>query len=136
SKIACTTMDAQNEWDTWVVPVLGGEPRRWLPNASGLAWSGRQTLLFSEKIRGSQGNHMKIVAADESRVGARDLYIPMPKGAMAHRSFPSPDGNWTLAAEMDDRGTWLPCRLIPIDGSSTGHPVGPSGACWFAAWSP
>src|SRR5437764_13927593 len=68
SKIAYTTMDAQNEWDTWVVPVLGGEPRRWLPNASGLAWSGRQTLLFSEKIRGSQGNHMKIVAADESRV--------------------------------------------------------------------
>src|SRR5262249_18869294 len=63
-------------------------------------------------------------------------YVPMPKGAMAHRSFPSPDGNWTLAAEMDDRGKWLPCRLIAVEGSSPSRPVGPPGACWFAAWSP
>src|SRR5262245_40382522 len=82
SRIAYTTEDAHNEWDTWVVPVLGGEPRRWLPNASGLIWAGGQKVLFSEKIRGSQGNHMKIVAADESRAAERDLYVPMPKGAM------------------------------------------------------
>ena len=136
SRIIYTTEDTRNEWDSWQVSVLGGEPRHWLPNASGLAWVSKQKLLFSEKIRGSQGNHMKIVAADESRSGARDLYVPMPKGAMAHRSFPSPDGNWTLAAEMDDRGTWLPCRLIPINGGSAGRPVGPPGACWFSAWSP
>ena len=136
SRIAYTTIDASNEWDSWQVSVLGGEPRHWLPNASGLAWVDKQRLLFSEKIRGSEGNHMKIVTADESRVGVRDLYVPIPKGAMAHRSFPSPDGNWTLAAEMDDRGTWLPCRLIPIDGHSPSRPVGPQGACWFAAWSP
>jgi serine/threonine protein kinase len=137
SRIAYTTEDAQNEWDTWVVPVLGGEPRRWLPNASGLVWVAKQKLLFSEKIRGSEGNHMKIVAADESRAGARDLYVPMPKGAMAHRSYPSPDGNWVLVAEMDDRGVWTPCRLIPMDGSSRGRQMGPPGAaCWFAAWSP
>jgi serine/threonine protein kinase len=137
SRIAYTVLDQQNEWDTWVVPVLGGEPRRWLPNASGLVWVANHQLLFSEKIRGSEGNHMKIVAADESRAGARDLYVPMPKGAMAHRSFPSPDGNWALIAEMTDRGVWTPCRLVPMDGSSTGQQVGPPGApCWFAAWSP
>ena len=137
SRIAYTTIDAQNEWDTWVVPVLGGEPRRWLPNASGLVWMDRQKLLFSEKIRGSQGNHMKIVTADESRAAARDLYVPMPKGAMAHRSYPSPDANWALVAEMTDRGVWTPCRLIRTDGGSRGRHVGPPGApCWFAAWSP
>ncbi|MBI3694022.1 MAG: serine/threonine-protein kinase, partial [Acidobacteria bacterium] len=70
SRIAYTAVDAKNEWDSWVVSALGGEPRHWLPNASGLAWVGRQKLLFSEKIRNSQGNHMKIVAADESRAGA------------------------------------------------------------------
>jgi hypothetical protein len=92
SRIAYTAIDARNEWDTWVVPVLGGEPRLWLPNASGLAWIDKQKLVFSEKIRDSEGNHMKLVVAEESRAGARDLYVPMPKGAMAHRSFPSPDG--------------------------------------------
>jgi serine/threonine protein kinase len=137
SRIAYTTVDAQNEWDTWVVPVLGGEPRRWLPNASGLVWVAKQKLLFSEKIRGSEGNHMKIVTAEESRADTRDLYVPMPKGAMAHRSYPSPDGKWALVAEMTDRGVWTPCRLVPIDGSSTGRQVGPpSAACWFAAWAP
>ena len=35
-------------WDTWVVPVLGGEPRLWLPNASGLVWIDKSKLLFSE----------------------------------------------------------------------------------------
>jgi eukaryotic-like serine/threonine-protein kinase len=137
SRIAYTTVDEQNEWDSWVVPVLGGEPRRWLPNASGLVWVAKQKLLFSEKIRGSGGNHMKVVAADESRAGARDLYVPMPQGAMAHRSFPSPDGNWALVSEMTDRGVWIPCRLIPMDGRSSGRQVGPPGAaCWFAAWTP
>jgi len=137
SRIAYTTEDAANEWDTWVVPVLGGQPRRWLPNASGLIWTAPQKLLFSEKIRGSEGNHMKVVAADESRADARDLYVPMPKGAMAHRSYPSPDGRWVLVAEMTDRGAWTPCRLLPMDASSPGRHVGPpDAACWFAGWSP
>ena len=137
SRIAYTTENAHNEWDTWVVPVLGGEPRQWLPNASGLIWTGRQKLLFSEKIRGSEGNHMKVVAADESRADARDLYVPTPKGAMAHRSYPSPDGRWALVAEMTDRGAWTPCRLVPMNASSPGRHVGPpDAACWFAGWSP
>ena len=55
---------------------------------------------------------------------------------MAHRSYPSPDGKSVLLAEMD-RGLWLPCRLVPIDGSSAGRPIGPpDAACRFAAWSP
>ena len=73
SRIAYTTVGDSNEWDTWDVPVLGGQPRKWLPNASGLVWVDKQNVLFSEKIRDSKGNHMKVVAATENRAGARDL---------------------------------------------------------------
>jgi eukaryotic-like serine/threonine-protein kinase len=133
SRIAYTS----GYWDTWVVPVLGGEPRQWLPNASGLVWNGKNRIVFSEIVDKLEGNHMKLVTAEESRTGERDIYVPQPKGAMAHRSFPSPDGKWVLLAEMNDRGTWLPCRVVPTDGNSTGRQVGPPGAaCWFAAWSP
>jgi Tol biopolymer transport system component len=63
------------------------------------------------------------------------VYVPASENGMAHRSYPSPDGKWVLLAEMD--GPWLPCRLVPMDGSSPGQPVGPQGAaCTFAAWSP
>jgi eukaryotic-like serine/threonine-protein kinase len=124
-------------YDTWLIPVLGGGPSRWLPNASGLAWSGKKTIVFSEIIDRLEGNHMKIVAAEESRAGERDVYVPSPKGAMAHRSFPSPDGKWVILSEMTDRGEWLPCRVVPMDGTSPGRPIGPRvGACWFGAWSP
>ncbi len=55
---------------------------------------------------------------------------------MAHRSHLSPDRKWMLVVEMDAR-SWLPCRLVPFDGSSPGKPVGPSPAlCTNAAWSP
>jgi serine/threonine protein kinase/Tol biopolymer transport system component len=124
-------------WDTYVVPVLGGDPHLWLPNASGLTWTGKKQIVFSEIVDKLEGNHMKIVSAEESRASERDIYIPQPKGAMAHRSFPSPDGKWLLIVEMNDRGTWLPCRLSRADGSSPGRQVGPPGAdCWFAGWSP
>jgi eukaryotic-like serine/threonine-protein kinase len=133
SRIAYTS----DPWDTSIVPVLGGQPRLWLPNASGLAWLDKKRIVFSEVIDRLEGNHMKIVAAEESRAGERDVYVPQPKGAMAHRSFPSPDGKRVILAEMTDRGVWLPCRLLPADGSSRGWAVGPKGgACWFAAWSP
>ena len=133
SRIAYTA----GPWDTWIIPVLGGSPKLWLPNASGLAWLDRKTIVFSEVIDRLEGNHMKIVAAEESRAGERDVYVPQPRGAMAHRSFPSPDGTQVILAEMTDRGAWLPCRLVPLDGSSRGRAVGPpGGACWFAAWSP
>ena len=120
-------------FDTWEVPVLGGEPRRWLPNASGLTWIDGQHLLFSEiKI----GLHMAVVTAAESRTEHRDIYVPPQERGMAHRSYLSPDRQWVLLAEMDNGG-WLPCRLVPFDGRSSGKQVGPPGAgCTSAAWSP
>jgi len=48
----------------------------------------------------------------------------------------SPDHKSMLVVEMDGGG-WLPCRLLPFDGSSTGRPVGPQDAqCTTATWSP
>src|SRR3990172_10054859 len=66
SRVAYTTWNA---WDTWTVPVLGGEARRMLPNASGLTWIDRQRLMFSEI---KQGMHMALVTATESRAESRD----------------------------------------------------------------
>ena len=59
SRIAYTVNDG-NSWDTWDVPALRGEPRRWLRNASGLTWVGTGDLMFSEVKTGS---HMAIVQA-------------------------------------------------------------------------
>jgi serine/threonine protein kinase/Tol biopolymer transport system component len=132
SRIAYTTVDDQFKWDTWIVPVRGGEAMQWLQNASGLVWSKDGTLLFSEI---KTGTHMAIVTADARRAGARDVYVPPRQQGMAHRSYPSSDGKWALIVEMD--GPWIPCRLVPLDGSSAGHQVGPAdGACTSATWSP
>ena len=132
SRIAYTV---PGTWDTWAVPVLGGEPRLWLPNASGLGWIDKSKLLFSE-IK-DQRQHMAIVTADESRAGSRDLYVPPHERGMIHRSYPSPDGKRMLMVEMNERGAIDRCRLAPMDGSSTGQQIGPpSGSCTFAAWSP
>jgi Tol biopolymer transport system component len=120
-------------WDTWTVPVLGGEPRRMLPNAAGLIWIEPQRLLFSEI---KSGLHMAIVSASESRTEAHDVYVPAHERGMAHRSYLSPDRKWVLLAEMDNDG-WLPCRVVPFDGSSPGRRVGPPGAgCTDGGWSP
>ena len=134
SRVAYTTFDPQQfDWDTWVVPTLGGEPQPLLRNASGLVWIDSRQVLFSEI---KAGVHMGIVTADESRLGARDVYLPTNEPAMAHRSYPSPDGKWVLLVEMDEDRLWLPCRLVPMDGSTLGRHVGPlGGGCTFAAWS-
>ena len=135
SRIAYSSVRDGRSWDTWVVPVLGGEPRLWLPNASGLVWFGKSKLLFSE-IK-DQVLHMALVTSEENRVGARDLYLPQHERAMAHRSYPSPDGNSILLVEMNARGGFGPCRLIPAVGKLTVTEVAPLGAqCTFAAWSP
>jgi eukaryotic-like serine/threonine-protein kinase len=119
-------------WDTWVVPVLGGESRVWLPNASGLTWIDEHHLLFSEI---KKGIHMALVTANESRTGPRDLYVPTQERGMVHRSYLSPDRKRVLLVEMENGG-WLPCRVVPFDGSSTGKEVGPPGAaCTNGAWS-
>jgi len=133
SQVAYTSIGSEFEWDTWVVPVLGGEPSRWLPNASGLVWIDPQRLLFSEI---KTGKHMAIVAAGHTRVESRDVYVPEHERGMAHRSYPSPDRTTALVSEMDGSGTWTQCRLVPLDGSSDGRLVGPPGGCTFGAWSP
>jgi DNA-binding winged helix-turn-helix (wHTH) protein/Tol biopolymer transport system component len=135
SRVAYSTMDPEQfAWDTWVVPTLGGEPQRLLRNASGLVWTGPRQVLFAE-IK-AEGIHMGIVAANENRLGARDVYLPTDRPAMAHRSYLSPDGKWVLLVEMDLDHLWLPCRLVPVDGSTLGRQVGPlGGGCTCAAWS-
>ena len=132
SRIAYTVSNDLS-WDTWTVPTLGGDARPWLPNASGLSWVGFQRLLFSEV---KTGIHMAVVAADESRTEARDVYLPEDLRGMVHRSYLSPDGHWVVVVEMDRTG-WLPCRYVPFDGSSKGRTAGPpAGQCTYAAWSP
>ncbi len=135
------TVFAEGTLDTWVVPVLGGQPRLFLTNASGLTWiqernmaaAGQPVVLFSEFT--GRGNQMSIVSSTESRTEQRNVYIP-PETGMAHHSYLSPDRKQVLVVEMN-LNSWLPCRLTPFDGSSPGKPVGPAPAqCTDAAWSP
>jgi Tol biopolymer transport system component len=77
---------------------------------------------------------MGIVTALEDRSEYRKIYFPQHERAMAHYSYASPDRKWALVVEMDP--AWLPCRLVPLDGSSTGRQVGPQGKYTSAAWSP
>ena len=132
SRIAYTTTDASFGWNTWVVPVLGGEPQEFLPNAAALTWVDRQQVLFSEI---KTGTLMTIATATESRAAERHVYVPTIWG-MAHRSWLSPDRKWVLVSEMDVVG-WRPCRVLPFDGSSIGEMAGPKTArCTYAGWSP
>jgi eukaryotic-like serine/threonine-protein kinase len=132
SRIAYSTVDPEH-WDTAVVPTFGGAPQPWLRNASSLTWTGPQQVLFSEI---KSGLHMGIMAAQESRIGARDVYLPEAERWMAHHSYSSPDGKWALIVEMDEDHLWLPCRLVPMDGGTKGRYVGPlGGGCTAAAWT-
>jgi eukaryotic-like serine/threonine-protein kinase len=127
------TVFAFDEFNTWMVPVLGGEPRLVFPNTEGLTWVDSGHLLFSEFV---SGIHMAVVTSTTTRDQIRYVYVPPRERGMAHRSALSPDHKWVLVAEMDNGG-WLPCRLAPFDGSSAGKAVGPQGAaCTYVAWSP
>ena len=101
-------------WDTWEVPVLGGEPHLMLPNASSLTWieSGKR-LLFSEI---KEGMHMVVVTTDLGRGQIRDVYDPPGERGMAHHSYLSPDGRWVLIVEMENQGLFVPCRVVPFSG--------------------
>ncbi len=133
SRIAYTVRKGAN-WDTWQVPVINGQPRLWLKNASGLSWIGKDRVMFSE-IKNND-IHMAIVTAQENRADVRDVYVPAGIRGMAHRSYQSPDGKWSLIVEMD-RGPWIPCLLVSMDGRPPPRRVGPpNAACTFAAWSP
>jgi Tol biopolymer transport system component/predicted Ser/Thr protein kinase len=125
-------------WNTWSVPVLGGEPTHILANAEGLSWidsAAKPSRVMYSALSGD-GNHMGIFTATESRTEQRTVYLPADPNGMAHRSFRSPDGKSVLLVEMNASG-WLPCRIVPFDGSSSGRHVGPEPAqCTDAAWSP
>jgi serine/threonine protein kinase/Tol biopolymer transport system component len=123
-------------WDAWEVPVLGGEPRLILRNASSLTWiEGGKRLLFSEI---KSGLHMGVVTTDEGRGQSRDVYLPVGDRSMAHHSYLSPDGKWVLvASQMDETAGRVQCRVVPFEGSGTEKLVGPAGAtCSTGAWSP
>jgi len=109
-------------WDTWIVPVLGGQPRLWLPNASGLVWLEQHAILFSE-IK-DNNLHMAIVSAADSRAAEHDVYVPPGDRGMAHRSAPSPDRKLARVVEMD-HALWLPCKLVSLDDNSPVRAVGP-----------
>jgi eukaryotic-like serine/threonine-protein kinase len=131
SNIAYSTVDP---WDVWEVPVLGGEPRTFLPNASSLTWiDGGKGLLFSEI---KEGLHLVLVTTDLGRGQSRDVYVPPGERGMLHHSYLSPDGEWVLAVEMGSGGDVLPCRVVPFHGNGDVRAIGPpSAACISGAWS-
>jgi len=136
SRITYTTLGPTG-WDSWVVPVLGGQPRLFLTNAEGLTWidnkAGSPELLFSEWT--GRDVQLSLVTSRENRAHQRTVYMP-PETGMAHRSYLSPDRKNVLLTEMDYY-SWLPCRLVPFDGRSRGKAVGPVPAqCTDAAWTP
>jgi eukaryotic-like serine/threonine-protein kinase len=123
---------------TWTAPVLGGEPTPLLAHASGLSWveptPGTRRVMFSAGT--GEGIHMGVYESTESRSELRTIYMPSNLVGMAHRSYLSQDRRNVLIVEMD-LGSWLPCRVVPFDGSSAGTRVGPQPAqCTDAAWSP
>jgi len=133
TRVAYTNV-AAGQWDTWTVPVLGGQPVRLLPNASGLTWIADHQVLFSEI---KSGLHMGIVTATDSRAAWREIYFDPDEHAMAHYSYLSPDRQSVLVVEMTGAHAFTqPCRLVSFDGSSAGRQVGPRGTCLSAAWSP
>jgi len=133
ARIVYTAVANGFKWDSWQVPVLGGFPQPFLPNASGLVWLDDRHMLYSANM---EGLHMGIVTSGENGADRRDIYYPRGQSSMAHRLMQSPDHKSMLVVEMDGGG-WLPCRLLPFDGSSVGRPVGPQDAqCTTAAWSP
>jgi len=81
ARIAYSTL-RRSVWETWVVPVLGGqEPRRFLANAEGLTWiqeaskggASQPRLLFSELT--GKGITMAVVSTTESRADQRTVYV-------------------------------------------------------------
>jgi DNA-binding winged helix-turn-helix (wHTH) protein/Tol biopolymer transport system component len=131
SRLAYTVAGGQKGWTTVIVPVLGGQSSEMLSNAAGLTWLDERRILFSEI---KTGQHMGVVTATESRSDYRQIYFPQDERGMAHLSYASPDRKWALVVEMNP--IWQPCRVIPLDGSSSGRLVGPKGNCTSAAWSP
>jgi DNA-binding winged helix-turn-helix (wHTH) protein len=101
TRVAYAAIKPGSRWDTWVVPVFGGEPRLLLPNASGLTWiesKPRSSLLLFSELTG-QSAQMAIVSSTQGRAQHRVIYMP-PESGMAHRSYLSPDRKQVLVVEM------------------------------------
>jgi Tol biopolymer transport system component/predicted Ser/Thr protein kinase len=136
SRVAYSVLNIANgAFETWTVPVLGGSPSRLMNNAAGLSWLTPDRILFAEIMPGT-AVHMGIVTARESRAEERRIYFPAHERGMAHYAYPSPDRRSLLAVEMNKSQDWQSCRLVPMDGTSSGSQVGPLGACTAAGWSP
>jgi len=122
-------------WEVWEVPVLGGEPRVFLPNASSLTWiDGGKRVLFSEI---KQGLQMGLVTADESRGQGRDVYVPEGNRSMVHHSYLSPDQKNVLVVEMGSSGQLIACRVVPFAQPGPPRVIGPADKpCIAGAWSP
>src|SRR5262249_43719194 len=88
ARIIYTRVQNGFKWDSWQVPVLGGFPQPFMPNASGLVWLNEQQMMYSAIM---EGVHMGIVTSGENGAGRKDIYMPPWQGSMAHRSFRSPD---------------------------------------------
>jgi Tol biopolymer transport system component len=134
ARVTYTALSTEG-WETWVVPVHGRqEPRRFISNAEGLTWIDSAGGLLYSEVTG-RDVQMAIVTSSESRTQHRVVYMP-PETEMAHRSYLSPDRRNVLLVQMS-YFSWMPCRLLPFDGSSLGTHVGPQPAqCTDAAWSP
>ena len=122
-------------WTVWEVPVLGGEPQVMFPNATSLSWiDDGKRLLFSEI---KEGLHMVLVTTDQGRGERREVYAAPGDRSMIHHSYLSPDGRSVLVVEMGARGEFLPCRVVPFQGTGDLRVVGPpDGLCTSGAWSP
>lgn len=133
SRIAFTSESGLN-LQAWQVPTLGGDPRELLPNSSNLSWLDSDHVLFSEI---QKGIHMNLVKTTESRGDEHILYSPPTEQGMAHGGVASPDRKWLLIALEMTASEWLPCRVVPMDGSAPPRIVGPpDGECSSGAWAP
>lgn len=132
SQITYTVSDLDHGWSVVTISALGGVPRLMLSNAAGLTWLDEHHVLFSEI---KTGLHMGLVTSADNRSDLRNIYLPEHERGMVHYSYASPDRKWVLVVEMGPTGGWQRCRLVPMDGSSTGSQVGPPGSCTSAAWS-
>jgi DNA-binding winged helix-turn-helix (wHTH) protein/Tol biopolymer transport system component len=132
SQIAYTVMGG-NIFATYAVSVFGGNPHLLVDNAAGLTWLDPEHWLFS-RIR--SGLHLGIVTSGVAGDDFREVYYAPHERAMAHYSYASPDRKSALVVEMDGQGDFTLCKLISLEGDSRARPVGPTGECTSAGWSP
>ena len=139
SQVAFTITGEEWKWDTWVVPVIGGDaPRLLLPNAHELQWIQDGRVMFAEFKRGIQ---VAVVVASEGRSDARDVYVPPPDG-MAHVSDLSPDGERVAIGQMrmtsnNADPSPLSCFVLPFVGPGKPRPIGTAAVpcSMFVRWS-